>query len=64
MYHLDGNPSSSDHTLFKDLLKMTTSKWQSIVKKDPAPVQVQIEANTRPCVSRSSTQLSLPKSSE
>ncbi|KAH7558554.1 hypothetical protein BM1_04691 [Bipolaris maydis] len=49
MYHLDGNPSPSDHTLFKDLLKMTTSKWQSMVKKDPAPAQVQVEANPRPC---------------
>ena len=62
MYHLDGNPAPSDHTLFKDLVKMTTSKWQSMLKKDPQPVQA--DTNTRPSVSRSSTQLSLPKPKE
>ena len=62
MYNLDGNPAQSDHTLFKDLLKMTTSKWQSMLKKDPSPAQT--DTNTRPCVSRSSTQLSMPKSKE
>lgn len=59
MYHLDGNPAPSDQTLLKDLFKITTSKWQSMLKRDPASVQG--EANTRPSVSRSSTQLSVPK---
>lgn len=62
MYHLDGNPAPSDHTLFQDLLKMTTSKWQSLLKKDAVPVPG--DASTRPSVSRSSTQLSVSKAKE
>ncbi|KAF1917468.1 hypothetical protein BDU57DRAFT_167427 [Ampelomyces quisqualis] len=54
MYHLDGNPSPSDQTLFKDLLKITTAKWQTMFTK--ADASAQQEAVTRPSVSRSSTQ--------
>ncbi|KAH3944942.1 hypothetical protein HBI25_160950 [Parastagonospora nodorum] len=60
MYHLDGNPSPSEQTLFKDLLKMTTAKWQTMFKKED--VFATKEAPTRPSVSRSSTQASVPTS--
>jgi hypothetical protein len=60
MYHLDGNPAPSDQTLFKDLLKLSTAKWQSMFKKEDAFAQK--EAITRPSVSRSSTQTTAPAS--
>jgi hypothetical protein len=60
MYHLDGNPSPSDQTLFKDLLKITTKKWQTMFKKPE--VSAQQEVLTRPSVSRSSTQGSVQQS--
>jgi hypothetical protein len=60
MYHLDGNPAPSDQTLFKDLLKITTAKWQTMFKKPE--VSAQAETITRPSVSRSSTQASVPQS--
>ncbi|CAI9626276.1 unnamed protein product [Alternaria burnsii] len=62
MYHLDGNPAPSDQSLFNDLLKITTSKWQSMLKKDTTPTRE--ETASRPSVSRSSTQLSVPRSKE
>jgi hypothetical protein len=57
MYHLDGNPAPSDQTLFKDLLKVTTAKWQTMFKKPEGSAQA--EMITRPTVSRSSTQASM-----
>jgi hypothetical protein len=57
MYHLDGNPAPSDQTLFKDLLKVTTAKWQTMFKKPEGSAQA--EAIMRPSVSRSSTQASV-----
>jgi hypothetical protein len=60
MYHLDGNPAPSDQTLFKDLLKITTAKWQTMFKRTDALTQEQVM--TRPSVSRSSTQASVPQS--
>jgi hypothetical protein len=60
MYHLDVNPSPSDQTLFKDLLKVTTAKWQTMFKK--SEVSAQADTITRPSVSRSSTQASVPES--
>ncbi|KAH6877633.1 hypothetical protein BKA58DRAFT_375602 [Alternaria rosae] len=62
MYHLDGNPAPSDQTLFQDLLKITTSKWQSMLKRDTTPARQ--EPASRPSVSRTSTQLSVPISKE
>lgn len=60
MYHLDGNPAPSDQTLFKDLVKITTAKWQTMWKQPENSVQAQ--AVTRPSVSRSSTQSSVSQS--
>jgi hypothetical protein len=57
MYHLDGNPAPSDQTLLKDLLKVTTAKWQTMFKKPEGSAQA--EVITRPSVSRSSTQASV-----
>ena len=40
MYHLEGNPTPSDQTLFRDLLQITTSKWQSMLKKNSTATPV------------------------
>lgn len=60
MYHLDGNPAPSDQVLLKDLIEITTAKWQTFTKKKDA--QAQEDSTARPSACRGSTQSSLPKS--
>lgn len=55
MYHLDGSPSA-ETSLLSDLYKAATAKCQALLKKE------QQMTASRPSVSRSSTQLSVPKS--
>jgi hypothetical protein len=59
MYHLDGNPSSTDQTLLKDLIKFTTAKWQTVLKGQD--IQRQEDGKIRPSVSRSSTKDTMTK---
>ncbi|KAH8702884.1 hypothetical protein GQ44DRAFT_717151 [Phaeosphaeriaceae sp. PMI808] len=63
MYHLDGSPAPSDQTLFTDLLKITTAKWQAIRKGREATVHDD-EASPKPTTSRTASQLSVPKVKE
>lgn len=62
MYHLEGNPTGPEHTntLFSELVKTTTSKCRAWLKRMEALQQ----AGSRPSVSRSSTQHSVPRSKE
>ncbi|KAH9867998.1 hypothetical protein IAQ61_007305 [Plenodomus lingam] len=59
MYHLDGTLSPSEQTPFKDLFKIATSKWTAFKRGETATIE---EPLSRPSVSRSSTQLLVPKS--